>query len=43
GGGGGGGGVRRVVYQFLMVVAPHLRSEAQRSAESVAERYLGPE
>ncbi|MHA5570934.1 TetR/AcrR family transcriptional regulator, partial [Pseudomonas aeruginosa] len=23
--------------------APHLRSEAQRSAESLAQRYLGPE
>ncbi|HHL2168051.1 TPA: TetR/AcrR family transcriptional regulator [Pseudomonas aeruginosa] len=37
------GEVRTVVYQIMMLVAPHLRSEAQRSAESLAQRYLGPE
>ncbi|MDH4583767.1 TetR/AcrR family transcriptional regulator [Pseudomonas sp. BN415] len=37
---GSGGEIRLVVYQVMMLVAPHLRPGARRAAESLARRYL---
>ena len=34
------GDVRHVVYQVMMLVAPHLREESRLFAERLAERYL---
>ncbi|WP_207887033.1 TetR/AcrR family transcriptional regulator [Pseudomonas sp. 30_B] len=35
------GDVRHVVYQVMMLVAPHLRDDSRQIAERLAERYLG--
>ncbi|MGF6692001.1 TetR/AcrR family transcriptional regulator [Pseudomonas sp. D(2018)] len=37
---GSGGEIRLVVYQVMMLVAPHLRPGARHAAESLARRYL---
>ncbi|MNG32091.1 hypothetical protein D3C84_1180220 [compost metagenome] len=34
------GEVRLVVYQIMMLVAPHLTPGSRRSAEHIAQRYL---
>lgn len=34
------GDVRHVVYQVMMLVAPHLRPESRQVAEHLAQRYL---
>jgi AcrR family transcriptional regulator len=37
---GSGGEIRLVVYQVMMLVAPHLRPGSRHAAESLARRYL---
>lgn len=37
---GSGGEVRLVVYQVMMLVAPHLRPGSRHAAENLARRYL---
>ncbi|MFC5694116.1 TetR/AcrR family transcriptional regulator [Pseudomonas sp. GCM10022186] len=37
---GSGGEIRLVVYQVMMLVAPHLRPGPRHAAESLARRYL---
>ena len=36
------GDVRHVVFQVMMLVAPHLRPDSQLIAERLAKRYLAP-
>jgi hypothetical protein len=37
---GNDGEIRLVVYQVMMLVAPHLRPDSRHAAESLARRYL---
>ncbi|RJG13121.1 TetR/AcrR family transcriptional regulator [Pseudomonas cavernicola] len=37
---GSSGEIRLVVFQVMMLVAPHLRAESRQAAEQLAQRYL---